>query len=56
MTKADELALIHCAKCQNKKSCLIPCSDVLVLLFLNCQASPHDAQEMMKNARQRAGL
>lgn len=55
MNKADELALTHCAKCQSK-NCSIPCSDVLVLLFLDCQASPHDAQEMMINARQRAGL
>lgn len=55
MSKADELAITHCAKCKNK-NCSIPCSDVLVLLFLDCHKSPHEAQEMMKDARQRAGI
>ena len=53
--KADELALSHCSKC-NKRECLLPCPDVLISLFLDCQTSPHEAQEMMKNARQRAGI
>lgn len=55
MSKADELALSHCSKC-NKKECMMPCSDVLILLFLDCQKSPHEAQEMMENARRKAGI
>ena len=56
MSKADELALTRCAKCIKRQTCAVPCSDVLVLLFLDSQKSPHEIQEIIKNARKRAGI
>lgn len=55
MSKADELAQSYCAEC-GKKDCSVPCSKVLVPLFMEQRKSPHELQEMMKNARRRAGI
>ncbi len=55
--RALAFAKEHCVQCSKNQNCIVPCIDAIHMMFFDCKmAHIKRMEEMMKNARQRAGL
>lgn len=52
MSKAQELAEKNCQNCPTNKNCAFVCMPVMLQLWASCNKSPHEMNEMMRNARE----